>query len=330
MKFFIPFIVFALILIGCGADSNHFKLEGRFANLNQGEFYIYSPDGVIDGIDTIKIKDSRFAYEIPIDGEATLIMVFPNFSEQPVFAEPGATVTVKADASHLKEMEITGTDDNKLMTKLRMNINKANPPEEPKIVEQFIRDNSSTNVGRYLINKYFILSPNPDYNKAEELTGLMMQQQDNVKLTRLHKQIESLKALTGSLQRFEAKDINNVIVSNTNLNKEINIINTWASWNYTSQEIMRMLKQLRDKNKNRMAIVSIALNEDRTELENSIRYDSINWPIVCDGKLWNGPLIKTLGLSAVPQVIIANRNGKIIGSYQNREQIREKLEAILK
>mgnify|MGYP000202928875 CR=1 FL=1 len=109
-------ILLTLVLVSCGVDGKHFKLEGRFLHLNQGEFYVYSTDGVLDGIDTIKIEGGRFAYEIPCDEEGTLVMVFPNFSEQPIFTQQGKTVEIKADASHLKELEAEGTDNTTLMT----------------------------------------------------------------------------------------------------------------------------------------------------------------------------------------------------------------------
>ena len=47
------------------------------------------------------------------------MLVFPNFSEQPIFAKPGETVDIKADTSHLKELEATGTKDNELMNDFR-------------------------------------------------------------------------------------------------------------------------------------------------------------------------------------------------------------------
>ena len=50
-----------LILASCGVESNRFKVEGRFLNLNQGEFYVYSIDNLIDGIDTIKAFCIRYA-----------------------------------------------------------------------------------------------------------------------------------------------------------------------------------------------------------------------------------------------------------------------------
>ena len=64
------------LLSSCGARSGYFKIEGRFLHINQGDLYVYSPDGAIEGMDTIHIKAGRFAYETPMQKSATLIMVF--------------------------------------------------------------------------------------------------------------------------------------------------------------------------------------------------------------------------------------------------------------
>ena len=42
-----------LLLTACGTDGGHFKIEGRLLHINGGEFYVYSPDGDLNAIDTI-------------------------------------------------------------------------------------------------------------------------------------------------------------------------------------------------------------------------------------------------------------------------------------
>jgi hypothetical protein len=107
----IQFLISSILLTSCGVSSGHFKLEGKFLNMNQGEFYVYSTDGGMEGVDTIKVVGGRFTYEMPCHDDCTLMIVFPNFSEQPIFAESGESVELKGDASHLKEMEVKGGVD---------------------------------------------------------------------------------------------------------------------------------------------------------------------------------------------------------------------------
>lgn len=63
MKKLTYLLLLTLVLVSCGTSSDRFKIEGRFLNLNQGEFYVYSNDGGISGVDTIKVNGGRFTYE---------------------------------------------------------------------------------------------------------------------------------------------------------------------------------------------------------------------------------------------------------------------------
>lgn len=169
-------------------------MDGRFLHFNQGELYVYSYDGSIAGVDTIKVEAGRFAYEIPCEMPTTLMLVFPNFSEQPVFAEPGKSVSVKADASHLRELKVEGSKENKLMNEFREMIVSVSPPEEKRLAEMFIKDHPESNVSVFLLRKYFVMSLTPDYDKAMELMALLEEKQPkNGTLIRLQAQVSGAK-----------------------------------------------------------------------------------------------------------------------------------------
>lgn len=159
MKHIAYLILLTLVCVSCGTDSHHFKLDGQLLHMNQGEFYVYSPDGIIDGLDTIKVQGGRFTYEIPCEKEGILSIVFPNFSEQPVFAQPGKSVDVKGDASRLKELQVDGTKENETMSKFRKKISNASPPEILKYVEEYVHDNPQLIGAQYLVMKYFLKTP---------------------------------------------------------------------------------------------------------------------------------------------------------------------------
>ena len=181
-----------LLLGSCGPEGDKFRLSGRLRNINQGEFLVYSPDGGLVGIDTIKVRDGRFAYEKEIRKDVTLMLVFPNFSEQVIFAAPGEEVTIKGDATHLKEVSIKGTDENEELTKLRMRINKLTPPEIPAAIAQFIEENPTSIISTYLLNKYFVSAKTPNYAEGQRLTALMLKANpDNGHLRKLEKQLDS-------------------------------------------------------------------------------------------------------------------------------------------
>ncbi len=325
----ITYLIFlTLVLVSCGVDGKHFKLEGRFLHLNQGEFYVYSTDGVLDGIDTIKIEGGRFAYEIPCDEEGTLVMVFPNFSEQPVFTQPGKTVEIKADASHLKELEAEGTDNNKLMTVFRKQVSNMSPQQAIDAAAEFVKHNPKSDVSAWLIRKYFILAPKPDYAKAKQLLDLMIAEQPkNGKLVNLQQQLIGLAATAGkSLPIFTATDINGNKVTQANLTQSANaVVFLWASWNYESTDMQRQLKRLKAAKGNGLSVIGVCIDPSKSEMQQSLRQDSISWPTINDGMMFDTKIAKQLGLSQVPANILL-KNGKIVGRNLRMNELKEKIE----
>jgi len=328
MKRIAFFFILTLALAACGTSSGHFKVEGRFLNLSQGEFYVYSTDGTVNGIDTIKIDGGRFAYEIPCKQEGTLMLVFPNFSEQPIFAEPGKSVDIKADASHLKEMEVKGTEANELMTRFRKQISSVSPPEAVKAAEAFISGNPESPVGVYLLRKYFIQASTPDYDKAEKLVAVMLRKQDrNGLLIKMQHDIEVLKSsVAGSnIPKFSAYDINGRSVSNADISGRLAVILTWASWNYESQDMLRQINKTMKNSGGRLKAISISLDAGKRDCQNAMKRDSITLPTICDGQIFESPVLKKLGLCSVPDNIIVGSDGKIIARGLNKNELKEQL-----
>ena len=247
MKRILPLIFFSLLFISCRNSNGFFKMEGRLLHMNQGELYLYSPDGVIEGLDTIKVEAGRFAFQIPCEKEGTLVVVFPNFSTQPIFTEPGEEVNVKADASHLREIEVKGTEANELMSDFRKQVASVSPPEERKFAEQFVKDHPESIVSRYIVNRYFILNSTPDYKLALSLIKEMQTAQpDDWELERMKRQLRTMKNATVGLNlpQFTVKTLGGKTITGDELRRNhMVIINVWASWDYNSLEMQRTLNE---------------------------------------------------------------------------------------
>ena len=326
------FLVTITILSSCGAEKGRFKMSGRFLNLDQGEFYVYSPDGVIDGIDTIRVTGGRFTYERPLDREATLMLVFPNFSEQPIFANSGKSVEIKGDASHIKEMEVTGTKENERMTKFRKETVNCSPPEIAKIAEKYINDKSESIVGVYLVRKYFIQSLTPDYVKAEKLVSKMLESQPkNGPLVLLRKQLSQIKNgnVGNSVPTFTATDINGHAISNQDLGDEVAVIYVWSTWNFESQEMQRQLKKRARESGGRLKLISISMDADPKACQNILDRDSITCPNVLESQLFEGQLFTKLGFSYVPDNMVINHQ-RIVARTLNIQALKDKLDELLK
>lgn len=326
-------LFFVLLLSACGAESGHFVIKGRFQSFNKGDFYVYSPDGAISGIDTIHVSDGRFEYEVPLESKATFVLLFPNLSELPVMGEPGATAKVSGSASHLKEIEITGTDDNDLLTKFRKGANRLTPPEETKSAEQFIKEHSQSPISLYLLKKYFLLTSQPDYAKASSLLAVMTKAQPkDGRLANLKKNIDRLSAssLGKSLPSFAATDVYGKSVGKAQLSARVNVVNVWTTWNFDSQRMQRQLDELKKTHGSKLAVVGICLDGRSEDCKRQVERDSIRWPNVCDGQMWQSPLVAKFGLSTVPGNIVYDSKGKVVATNLDASRLKEKIESLLK
>lgn len=320
-------------LVSCGPGGNTFRLEGRLRHMNQAEFYVYSPDGGLKGIDTIKVHEGRFAYETMLRDKATFIVIFPNFSELAVFGEPGEKAVIKGDASHMKEMTVEGSDDNEDMTKIRMELNRLTPPEIPKAVEAFIKEHRSSLASIYLLKRYILNDNQPDYRKAAVLTQMMLDANpDNGQLIQLGKQLKTLRnASLKQLPKFTATDVKGRQVSEKDLKAKVNVVSVWASWDYQSTDMQRRLKDKKKKYADKLAIVSICLDGSPADCKRTVvERDSLKWSTICDGRMWDTPLLGKLGFGALPANVVADSKGNILARDLSPTKLDEKIEKLLK
>lgn len=316
MKHTLPLLLLvALIMTACNSTSGNFHLSGRLLNIDQGEFYIYSPDGDMEGIDTIKVKAGRFEYSTELPRATTLMIVFPNYSEQPIFAKPGDKIKIDGDASHLKEMQVKGSKDNETMSQLRPKLVVASPIEQIRQTETFIQQHPESPIGLYLVRCYVLQPSNPNFDKARQLVDKMLTAQSkNGALLRIKKDLQGRGyAVQGKpLPNFSATDTEGRNITQAQFSRaDVGVIMTWATWSYETSRALRQLDKMKKKSKSRLEVLTITLHGSPKEYERSFAIDSLVVPILCDGKAFDGQLCRQLGLTDVGDNLLID-HGRVI------------------
>ena len=256
------------------------------------------------------------------------MIVFPNFTEQPVFAQPGKSVDIKGDASHLKEMTVKGTKDNELMNSFREQIHSASPLEQAKYARQFVEDHPASLVSPYLVRRYFIANVRPDLRTAAQLLKrIEAAQPDNGYVHRLQGMISgrSIINVGSNLPQFRTSTIDGSFISSKQLLAAPNaVVVAWASWNFNSLSMLRMLLQNQQDKAEKPLIVSICLDPSVETCKKTMEQNNISCPTVCDGNMVDGTLFKKLGLSSVPDNILIQK-GKITGVSLSNEELSSRL-----
>ena len=325
-------LLLTLLLVSCGDSQKNFKIEGSFKGFNQGELYVYSMDGSRK-LDTIGVSRGEFVYQASINEPTTLVVVFPNYSELPVFAEPGVTIKVKGDASHLKETEVKGTDTNKAMTDFRLKTSNMMPPQVLTEATKFINEQPSSPISIYLLNKYFIQTSDPDYSKIQNLVKtILAASPDNQQIAKISKQLEALQALKvgNRLPSFFASGLNGESVSSSDLNAKVNVIALWASWNYESVNVQNLLARLKREHATDLKVLGISIDGCVKDCRQIVERDSIKWSTVCDGRMWEMPILQKIGLTYLPDNIVVDAQGKILARTLNYQELNKKIEELIK
>lgn len=321
-----------LVLASCSKHEGRFVIEGTFRGFNQGELYVYGIDGKRK-LDTVGVNKGQFEYRIPLEDTITLVIMFPNFSEIPVFAESGADVKIEGDANHLKEIQVKGTPLNEQMTTFRLQTSKMTPPEVTKAAESFIHENPESPASRYILDRYIIRVPEIDYAKARELIEVIRKAcPDDERLALLSTQFEGLAAYNkpgSKLPAFTATDLKGRRLTNADLKAKVNVITLWATWNHESMAIQNLLLRLQGKYESDLKVVGVCLDADPRECRRILANDSVQWSTVCDGQMWLSPILQKTGLCYLPDNILVDAQGKIIAHTLNYQQMTNKLRELL-
>lgn len=297
-------------LYACSVGGDRFKVDARLLNMNQAKFFVYSPDGVINGVDTIEVNGGRFTYANDIQREGTIVIVFPNFTTMPVFVEPGASIDIDGNAAKLREMKITGTEVNEQFTEWRTNTLGQSPDVMKKQAENFINDHPASPASRWLLRQYFIECAKPDIEGAKKLVKKMLQaSENNVLVAKLSTAINAMGNLNvgDKLPNFTATDINGNTVTADMLRSGRTVVCIWASWNNDSQNLIRQVASHQEHGADSLKfakVVTICMDPSvalcRQTLKECAAEDLIT---ICDTMIWNSPLVKTFDITTIPDNI---------------------------
>lgn len=318
----------ALVLASCSSDGQRFKLDGRLLNLNQGEFYVYSTDGGIEGIDTIAVTGGRFTYETACERPTLLMIIFPNYTTQPVFAEPGRTVKLRGDASHLKAMTVKGSKDNELMTDFRRQTDGMTTDETTAAAADLIQKHPSSAVGAYLVMRYFVYAERPDYAAAQQLIDTMLTRQEkNGFLRRLQRFLQSaaVTTQTDDIPTFTTTDIGgNTVTEELLTSSGYAVVCSWATWKHESMSEARQIGDAMMAADSCYNVLLVSIDGDPKTAARISTNRRMHGTIVCDGRMVDSPLYHSLGLIGVPDNILI-KDGKIVARHLSIDNLKKQL-----
>lgn len=288
-------------------------------------------------MDTLRLREGKFDYTIPLQEKATYHILYPNFSELVIFGESGKVVKVKGDARSLNEVKVSGTDENETYTKYRRESLNLSGKKLDSLTRNYILQYPTMQMSRFLLNKYFIQPEGTDQQMMHELyDSLCRANPSDVFLSNLSNDVRRKNTIkTGSripefslttrkveLKKYKKKKtiirtIESRTVSDTSYKDKPLLLVFWATWRSGSQSGLYRASRLMRESENKIQAISYSLDVEDTELKAVERRDSIDYPSICDFKCWNSPLVQQWGIRELPFFILMDKDRKILASGTN-------------
>lgn len=324
----LAYIAISFALLCCTGHPKEARLKGEFANLEQGEFLIYSTDEALDRLDTLRIVDGIFSYTLPTVQPATLHILYPNQSELVVFAGPGDDIVIKGDAQNLSEVEVSGSEDNELYTEFRQETNGKSAEETKNIAHNYILEYPTHAVSRYLFTTYYLCDEEASVKETTALyDSLCRACPDDLALSKLSSRVRSLGLLRvgNPLPDFSltlkpghgGNGTEQRIIKKGDYNGKLLLIAFWANWKGGSAGAIYRARRLRRELKGRgkdIELISYSLDADETQLYRNEERDSIDFPSYCDFLSLSSPLVQKWGIRELPYIILVTPDGNIAAS----------------
>ncbi len=342
-----------------------YRISGKINNMTTGKVYLDElGEQAFVPFDTASInKDGTFLlegtvnepaiYKLGFENQEGIMLVVDNKSIQ-VTADSGKvaqtyTVTGSKDSELIKELNSIMQGMQQSATALNQQFqeaaNSGNQAEVKRLQEQFmalqkdnqnklkafVKANPSSVVSVYTAGN--ILNLDEHYTFVDSMATAFKAALPNSKYTKSLE--ERLTKLRSTAMGSVAPDIKlpsptGPEVALSSLKGKYVLIDFWASWcgpcRQENPNVVRMYNKYKDKG---FEIFGVSLDQDRAKWLKAIENDKLTWPHVSDLKGWESSAAALYGITAIPQTVLLDKEGKIIAKNLRGPALEEKLASLL-
>lgn len=333
-------LILILCMTGCKKEADTTSITGEIKGLGNDTIYLYGVDGLYEQIDTICVKGDKFSHSLKIDTITSAVLLFKKNTEYPIFLDKKNKIKIAGNVNNLSCLNINGNIYNEEFSAFQASLQELDTPSDKALEEKaetFIRQHNSSLASIYLLDKYFVQIPQPDYTKIKEITesmtGALL---DRPYIENISDYIDQLEKVTvgKSAPYFSLPNKKGEKLSRSaeKFRDKYLLLNFWASWCDQPSEANTELKKLNKeykRNKN-FAILGISLDIDKKAWETAISKDSLNWEQVCDFTGLSSETAKQYAILTLPTNILISPTGRILARDIKGEALTNKLKELLK
>ena len=313
--YFILFLAFLSLMVGCNQPKDRVRIVGEISGIKMADFYVYNEDELLGDVDTVKIVAGEFSYERKLTHPVVLTFLYPNFSRTYVVAEPGKKIKVKGEASKLGSLDVSGTKDNELLTKFKLQHQKSSIKDIQMAAAQFVRDHPQSMAAVAILKKHFVQAQNRNAAVALPLLDELKRSQSNnpsVLAMEARLRDEMRTAVGMNLPEFTTVDIKGDTIKSAEFKGKPLLVLFWAPWNSECYRFIKNVAKIENKYLAKLNILLVSVDYDKKMSKIRVSQENIASPVVCEGHGFSSPIVRTLGARYVTGNLFVNADGEII------------------
>lgn len=334
-KIYLAYLLLIALLSACGGKDEHTAfLSGEIKGIGTDTLYIYGMDRLYDRMDTLPVNNGKFSASLAIDTLVGTWLLLGNGTEYPLFLNKGDHIKIEGDTANLR---ITGNKPNEELTAFLKELKETEEPSEETLqqAETFIESHPASLASIYLLEKFFVQKPQPDFERIRKMTEKMTGElKDRPYVSKLLQSLqeEEKVSIGKNIPYFRLPNAEGTPIARTNFKDRYLLIHFWASWDRQSMEANAALRPIyREEQKNKyskFAFWGISLDTDREKWGKALRQDSLEWEQCCDFAGWNTEAVTQLAIHTLPANLLISPSGKVEGRNLSDAEIRAKVEQI--
>jgi hypothetical protein len=343
----------------------NFFINGKVEGMRKGMVYLKSEvNGSLVTVDSLFLKGTEdFEFKGNIESPEVFYLSTSrrNSSSLPIFVEQGE-ITVEANIKDLLAANIKGSENQKLLDQFnkiigRFNTRKnelyakglqANSKKHFKTLNSISNQyrNNEIKKTRYILN--FAVS-NGDYDIAPYVALNYLSSSDITVLDTINKSMSAEvklgkygKELNELVTQLKITTIGNklpeIVQPDTTGTKHklenkkgYLLLRFWGSFDRNSRISKNIFKILREKySDDDLKIIGISLDSNKKDWVAAVKEDNVPWLQVSDLKSYNNEAVSKLAIRVIPENVLVDENGIIVGRNISKEDISKLIDTFIK
>jgi thiol-disulfide isomerase/thioredoxin len=132
--------------------------------------------------------------------------------------------------------------------------------------------------------------------------------------------------------RFAAQSIQNkpLKLSDPAFRGKVVLLQFWATWSDAARRDMPVLKELMAKYGKNFVVISVSLDNDRSEVEKYLTENKLPWPQVFEPGGLDSPPANQLGILTVPTLMLIDPQGKVVSKNIQATEVEAQLKKVVR